>query len=529
MLRSEPRGVAFRHDLARMAIEEEVAPLRREELHRAPSLPRRSARGSVDHARLAHHAEAAGDAAAVLRSRPPRPRGRPRSAPTARRRRSTREPCASATALAGRARRAAGAAIARVLPDRRDRRGDRRARRRSSSAGPRATGSRGRGAALALRDPLVPGPDARGRADGEGLRGPPREAAGRTGARRPRTPCSATTAERAAGGEAIAWAGTDALARLGDTKRAIQARRVMGARSSTRAPGRWRKPRVRAGKRRSRGGGPRVHDAHRRRLTAPYDVARRQLDAGIAFVEEHGLELYGYYLLVVPGAAARSSRAAGRRPPRPPSYVLVIRTATRSRRRFRAVRARGRPRARAAIRARRRCSTRRGALRSDRRASRVSRRSRSRAHGGCRARGRPDRSPRRPDATLALAVERGDRCSPGELELWRRRAGMTSRAPTGQRSRSPSTFRATGRPPAALWRGLGCPTRRGSPGGGDEPSRFAARSTSSSALGAAPAAALVARRLRELGVRGLPRGPRRSTREQPGRSRRRASSRCSAS
>ena len=34
MLRAEGRGVAFRHDLARMAVEEEVAPVRREELHR---------------------------------------------------------------------------------------------------------------------------------------------------------------------------------------------------------------------------------------------------------------------------------------------------------------------------------------------------------------------------------------------------------------------------------------------------------------------------------------------------------------
>jgi len=34
-------------------------------------------------------------------------------------------------------------------------------------------------------------------------------------------------------------------------------------------------------------------------------------------------------------------------------------------------------------------------------------------------------------------------------------------------------------------------------------------------LGAAPAAAIVGRRLRELGARGLPRGPRRATRENP--------------
>ena len=71
MLRSEPRGVAFRHDLARLAVEEEVAPLRREELHRrALAALADPPAGSLDLARVAHHAEAAGDAAAVLRYAP---------------------------------------------------------------------------------------------------------------------------------------------------------------------------------------------------------------------------------------------------------------------------------------------------------------------------------------------------------------------------------------------------------------------------------------------------------------------------
>ncbi len=71
MLRSEPRGVAFRHDLARMAVEEEVAPLRREELHRrALAALADPPSGGVDLARVAHHAEAADDADAVLRYAP---------------------------------------------------------------------------------------------------------------------------------------------------------------------------------------------------------------------------------------------------------------------------------------------------------------------------------------------------------------------------------------------------------------------------------------------------------------------------
>ena len=67
MLRSEPAGIVFRHELARLAVEETVAPNRALELHRgalAALAERRQ--GSPDLARLAHHAAAAGDTDAVL-------------------------------------------------------------------------------------------------------------------------------------------------------------------------------------------------------------------------------------------------------------------------------------------------------------------------------------------------------------------------------------------------------------------------------------------------------------------------------
>jgi AAA ATPase-like protein len=65
MLRVEGRAVAFRHELARIAVEESINAFRRIELHRAAlgALRRAAPR---DLARLAHHAEAAGDAEAVL-------------------------------------------------------------------------------------------------------------------------------------------------------------------------------------------------------------------------------------------------------------------------------------------------------------------------------------------------------------------------------------------------------------------------------------------------------------------------------
>lgn len=59
--------VAFRHELARMAIESSLEPLRRIALHhRALEALRSPRRGEVDLARVAHHADAAGDANAVL-------------------------------------------------------------------------------------------------------------------------------------------------------------------------------------------------------------------------------------------------------------------------------------------------------------------------------------------------------------------------------------------------------------------------------------------------------------------------------
>ena len=71
MLRPERAGVAFRHELARLALEASVAPQRKLELHRAAlDALGRPPGGVVDVARLAHHAEAAGDADAVLRYAP---------------------------------------------------------------------------------------------------------------------------------------------------------------------------------------------------------------------------------------------------------------------------------------------------------------------------------------------------------------------------------------------------------------------------------------------------------------------------
>ena len=71
MLRLEDDAVVFRHELARLAVEASINPHRRLELHRSALGELRSPPvGGADLARLAHHAEAAGDAAAVLEFAP---------------------------------------------------------------------------------------------------------------------------------------------------------------------------------------------------------------------------------------------------------------------------------------------------------------------------------------------------------------------------------------------------------------------------------------------------------------------------
>ncbi len=71
MLVTEGTGVRFRHELSRLAIEEAIAPNRKVELHRlALAALAEPSVGAPDVAQLAHHAEVASDGAAVLRFAP---------------------------------------------------------------------------------------------------------------------------------------------------------------------------------------------------------------------------------------------------------------------------------------------------------------------------------------------------------------------------------------------------------------------------------------------------------------------------
>ena len=72
MLIQVPEGVAFRHELARLAVERLISPNRARVLHRktVDALEAASTVDRPDLPRLAHHAEGAGDGKAVLRFAP---------------------------------------------------------------------------------------------------------------------------------------------------------------------------------------------------------------------------------------------------------------------------------------------------------------------------------------------------------------------------------------------------------------------------------------------------------------------------
>ena len=71
MLTCRPGAVEFRHELARLALEQAVEPRRRRALHgRALAALEEPTAGEPEVARLAHHAEAAADVGAVLRYAP---------------------------------------------------------------------------------------------------------------------------------------------------------------------------------------------------------------------------------------------------------------------------------------------------------------------------------------------------------------------------------------------------------------------------------------------------------------------------
>jgi DNA-binding CsgD family transcriptional regulator len=130
--------------------------------------------------------------------------------------------------------------------------------------------------------------------------------------------------------------------------------------------------------------------------------------------------------------------------------------------------------------------------------------------------GRADLAAEASDEVLGLAADRDAAWIVGELALWRRRAGIDEPVPEG--AAEPFAVHLSGQweRAAELWRERGCPYEAAlALGDADDNEALRRGLEELRELGAGPAAALVARRLRERGVRGLARGPRASTRENP--------------
>jgi DNA-binding CsgD family transcriptional regulator len=104
----------------------------------------------------------------------------------------------------------------------------------------------------------------------------------------------------------------------------------------------------------------------------------------------------------------------------------------------------------------------------------------------------------------------------GELAVWRRRAGVTDPVPAGARGPYATLLAGDWRSAAAQWNELGAPYEAAlALADGDDEDALRQALDELQRLEAAPAAAIVARRLRDRGARGLPRGPRARTRANP--------------
>jgi DNA-binding CsgD family transcriptional regulator/tetratricopeptide (TPR) repeat protein len=119
--------------------------------------------------------------------------------------------------------------------------------------------------------------------------------------------------------------------------------------------------------------------------------------------------------------------------------------------------------------------------------------------------------------TLELAVRLGHGWAIGELGFWLWRGGQLQEPPEG--AAQPFALQIAGewRAAAAAWEEVGCPYEVAvALADGDDPDELRRAFTILAELGAAPMGDRVAAQLRELGVRDLPRRPSRATLDNPG-------------
>jgi DNA-binding CsgD family transcriptional regulator len=131
--------------------------------------------------------------------------------------------------------------------------------------------------------------------------------------------------------------------------------------------------------------------------------------------------------------------------------------------------------------------------------------------------GHPGRIPALVDETFQQAVELRHPWAIGELGHWRWRAGALTEVPASAASPYARQIDGDWRGAAVEWDRLGCPYEAAAArADGDDPEQLLAALSELHRLGARPAADRLIRRLRALGVRQLPRRPHRSTQDNPG-------------
>jgi DNA-binding CsgD family transcriptional regulator/tetratricopeptide (TPR) repeat protein len=522
MLIVEPGGVGFRHELARLAVEESVPP------HRAVGLHRRALAaladppgGAPDLARLAHHAEVAGDVDAVLRY----------------------APAAAARAASLGAYREAAAQYARAL-----RFGDRLpAAERAELLERRSQAcyltDQNDAAVEAIQDAL----DCRRRLgqrleEGDSLRWlsqilwcPGRTSEAERAARGAVTLLEALPPGRelamayanlaqtysAAGRreEAVSWAGQalELAERLDDTEIASHALATIGI-CQFAEDGREKLEQSLELAQRA-GLAEQVARTYILLVGTAvgarrYGLATRHLQAGIDYCSDRGLERDRLYLLASRARLeldqgrwqqASDSAAAVLRVPRtsitPRIFALVVLGLVRARR--------GDPGQWAPL------EEAWALAEPTRELPRLAPVAAARAEAAW-LQGDRDAVASATEGVLPLAVERKWGSLAGELGVWRRRAGLDHEIP--DTVVEPYVLQLAGEWTRAAehWRELGCPYEAAlALADADEEAPLRRALDELARLGGRPAADVVAQRLRELGVRRLPRRPRRATAANP--------------
>jgi DNA-binding CsgD family transcriptional regulator/tetratricopeptide (TPR) repeat protein len=525
MLRLEPHGAGFRHELARLAIEESLTPHRRVALHRrALAALAAPPAGSPDLARLAHHAEAAGDTEAVARFAPA---AAARAASLGAHREAAAQyaraiTCAGGLSLTARAELLGHLSYECFLTGQFDRSIE--ARQEALECHRRLGDTSGEGDALRWLSRILwwAGRPLEGRVAGqEGVtlleQHPPGRALAMAYAQVGQLCMSADDLEGAAAWGARAL---DLAQRIEDVGSLVHALNTMGSVELSRGQPEGREKLERslelaeeAGLEEHVGRGftnlARVAIRDRQ-----YSLATGYVDDGLEYCSEHDLDLYRPYLLALRArieldqgswAEAVEPAALILRDPRasPLSRILALVTLGLVRAR------RGDPDHWGPLDEALALAEATGEL------QRIGPVAAARAESAW-LEGKVEAIARETEAALELAVRGRAPWSIGELVQWRRRSGVDEQVPAG--AAEPYALQIAGdwSRAAELWVGIGCPYEAAlAQGEADDDDALRGALAALHDLGARPASVIVARRLRERGARGLPRGPRAATRRNP--------------